>query len=208
MDMNRLLLGIFWIYLLSASLPTALAQEDAWPRTLPVDDGLVTIYPLQVDGLDGDILRYRAALAWRLTAEAEPVFGAGWFESKVIIDQGSRVVYTLDLKVTDTRFPEGTADLQPGLAAAVAAQAPGWALDLSLDDLDAGLRTAEAEQESLKELNTAPPRIVYRDHPALLLALNGEPVLRDIENSPHKAVINVRSDPCRQRTRRLLTEIR
>jgi hypothetical protein len=190
MDMNRLLLGIFWIYLLSASLPTALAQEDGWPRTLPVDEGLVTIYPLQVDGLDGDILRYRAALAWRPTAEAEPVFGAGWFESKVIIDQGSRVVYTLDLKVTETRFPEGGADLQPGLAAALATQAPGWNLDLSLDDLDAGLKTAEAEQESLRELNTAPPRIVYRDHPALLLALNGEPVLRDIENSPYKAVIN------------------
>jgi hypothetical protein len=75
--MNRLLLGLFWAFLLPACLPAALAQEDGWPRTLPVGDGLVTIYPLQVDDLDGDILRYRAALAWRPTTEAEPVFGAG-----------------------------------------------------------------------------------------------------------------------------------
>jgi hypothetical protein len=168
----------------------AVAQEEGWPRTLPVDQGLVTIYPLQVEGIKDDVLHYRAALAWRPAANAEPVFGAGWFESKVVIDQTHDRVYPLDLTVVNTRFPEGTENLEPGLAAALAEQAPGWNLDFSLDELNSALKTAEAEARSMQELNTAPPKIVYRDHPALLVTLDGEPVLRQIENSAYTAVIN------------------
>jgi len=166
------------------------AQESSWPRTVPVDSGLVTIYPLQAEAQDGDVVRYRAALAWRAKADAEPVFGAGWFESAVTIDQKSRVVHPRDLKVTRLRFPEDTADLQPGLAAILAKESPGWNLDYSLDELNSDLADAAAERSSLQNLNTEPPAIVYRDHPALLVTLDGDPVLRAIENSELQAVIN------------------
>ena len=169
---------------------SAIALDSGWPRTLPVDAGMVTIYAPQVDGLDGDVLRYRAALAWRPSADAEPVFGAGWFESKVNIDRDQRIVHPLDLRITNTRFPAGTADVQTGLAAALAQQAPGWNLDFPLDQLDSALQAAQAESEAQQKLNTAPPQIIYRDHPALLVTLDGEPVLRAIENSPYQAVIN------------------
>jgi hypothetical protein len=188
--MNRSLTGILFALLLTASLPAAEDIRDDWPRTLPVGDGLMTIYPLQVDGLEEDVLSYRAALAWRPTAESEPVFGAGWFESRVVVDQDSRVVYSRDLEVTKVRFPEGTAYVYSEFAAALAEQAPGWNLDVSLDELKGGLRTAEAEQAAVRELNTAPPRIVYRDRPAVLVTLDGEPVMRDIEDTPYKAVVN------------------
>ncbi len=167
-----------------------LAEDINGPRTLPVNEGLVTIYPLQVEGMEGNTVRYRAALAYRNTVDAEPVFGAGWFESVVEIDRENRVVHSSGLRVTQTRFPEGTDDVQDALSAALAAQSPSWNLDRSLDDLEAALQIAAAEQESLQHLNNAPPRIVYRDHPALLVTLDGEPLLREIENSPYQAVIN------------------
>ena len=116
--MIRSLHRLFRVLALAATVglaaTSALALDSGWPRTLPVDDGMVTIYAPQVDGLDGDVLRYRAALAWRPSADAEPIFGAGWFESRVNIDRGQRIVQPLDLRLTDTRFPAGTADLQPG----------------------------------------------------------------------------------------------
>ena len=188
--MNRYWQGICLACALALGLSSALAQDDGWPRTLPVDDGLVTIYPLQVDGISGNTVRYRAALAYRSTADAEPVFGAGWLESSVTIDRKNRIVQPTALKLTQTRFPDGTDELQDKLATALAAQSPGWNLDFSLDQLEAGLQSAAAEQESLQQLNTAPPQIVYRDHPALLVTLDGDPVLRDVENSPYQAVIN------------------
>jgi len=84
--MNRLLTVVMSAFLALVALPEVLAQEDSWPRTLPMDQGTMTIYPLQVDSKSGDTIHFRAALAYRESPDAEPVFGAGWFESRVDID--------------------------------------------------------------------------------------------------------------------------
>jgi len=148
---------------------------------------MVTIYSPQIDAMSDDTIQYRAALAYRATPGSEPVFGAGWFESRVVIDTNKRIVHPTDLKVTDTRFPAGTDDIQPQLASVLAQQSPDWNLDFSMDELDTALKTAASETAAV---NTAPPKVIYRDHPALLISIDGEPVLREIENSTMKAVIN------------------
>ena len=188
--MNRSLLSVFCALLMLVSLPGVLAQESGWPRTLLLEQGTVTIYSLQVDEMNDDIIHFRAALAYRATAGSEPVFGAGWFESRVEIDSSSRIVHPTDLKVTETRFPDGTDDVQAGLSAVLAQQSPSWNLDFSVDELEAALKQAESESLAAQNLNTATPRIIYRDHPALLISIDGEPVLRAIEKSSFEAVIN------------------
>jgi hypothetical protein len=185
--MNRLLVSVFWVLLALVSLPSVLAQDSDWPRTLPLEQGMVTIYSLQVDDMDNGTMHFRAALAYRATPGSEPVFGAGWFESKVEIDSINRIVHPTNLKLTETRFPAGTDDVQAELSAVLAQESPAWNLDFSLDELEAALKTAETESMAV---NTTPPQIIYRDHPALLISLDGEPVLREIKNSPYEAVIN------------------
>jgi hypothetical protein len=191
LDMNiRLatLLGFFSLLLTVSA--TGQAQDNGWPRTLPVKDGSVTVYPLQVESMTGDLVRFRAALAYRESGEAEPVFGAGWFVSKVEIDRAKDVVHPLNLVVSDTRFPAGTEDVKQELTAVFVQQSPGWNLDFPLTELLSSLETAEQEARSVQNLNTAPPAIIYKDHPALLVSFDGEPVLRSIENSTYQAVIN------------------
>ncbi len=185
--MNRLMLGVFWIFLTLASLTPLHAQDSGWPRTVALGQGMVTIYSPQIDEMNDNVIQFRAALAYRATPGAEPVFGAGWFESPVRIDSKNRIVQPSGLSLTETRFPEGTDDIQSDLAIVLAQRSPAWNLDFSLDELDTALKTAEAETMAV---NTAPPKIVYRDHPALLISIDGEPVLREVENSPYKAVIN------------------
>ena len=188
--MNRLLPGLLTSILLLISMSSALAQDNGWPRTLPLDEGMVTIYSPQVDKVSDDIIHLRAALAYRETPESEPVFGAGWFESPVVIDSTNRIVHPGELKVTQTRFPAGTHDMQSELSTALALESPTWNLDFSLDELEESLAMSEAESKAAQNLNTAPPEIIYRDHPALLISMDGSPVLREIENSPYEAVIN------------------
>jgi len=187
MNMKRLTLSVFWILLTLNSLPSLFAQESAWPRTVPLNQGTVTIYAPQVDQLDGNSMQFRAALAYRATAGAEPVFGAGWFESPVVIDSARRMVHPSELKLTESRFPEGTDDIQSELAMVLALQSPRWNLEMPLDEINAELRTAATEKHNV---NTNPPRIFYRDHPALLITIDGDPVLREVENSTLKAVVN------------------
>lgn len=185
--MNRLLLSVFWILLTLASLPSLFAQESDWPRTVPLGQGMVTIYSPQIDAMEDNVIQYRSAIAYRATAGSEPVFGAAWFESPAKIDSENRIVSPFGLSLTETRFPAGTKDIQSEFAMVLAQQSPGWNLDFSLDELDSALKTAESES---KAVNTTPPKIVYRDHPALLISIDGEPVLREVENSSYKAVIN------------------
>ncbi|MCP4048882.1 MAG: DUF3300 domain-containing protein, partial [Gammaproteobacteria bacterium] len=188
--MNRLLPGLTSLILLLFTMSSALAQNNDWPRTLPLEQGMVTIYSPQVEKMSGDTIHYRAALAYRETPDSEPVFGAGWFETPVEIDTANRIVRPGELKVTQTRFPAGTHDVQPELSNALALESPAWNLDFSLDELTEALAMSDAESKAAQNLNTAPPRIIYRDHPALLISMDGSPVLREIENSPYEAVIN------------------
>jgi len=191
MNVKRLTASVIWILLTLSSLPSLFAQENTgentWPRTVPLNQGTVTIYSPQVDELKDNTIKFRTALAYRATAGSDPVFGAGWFESPVTTDSDKRSVHPAQLTLTQTRFPEGTDDIQSELAMVLALQSPDWNLGFSLDEVDSALKTAEAETKSV---NTTPPRIFYRDHPALLITIDGEPVLREIENSSLKAVIN------------------
>jgi len=190
--MNTRTVKAFWsLWLLAAVFSAPLqAQESGFPRSLPLEGGSITIYPMQVDALDGDILHFRAALAYRKDGDSDPVFGAGWFDSRVEIDRDQEIVHPLDLTVVNTRFPEGTDDVQPELAFLVAQHSPTWNLDFPLADLLGALETAELEAKTAQDINTTPPTILYRDHPALLVTIDGEPILRAIENSPYQAVIN------------------
>ncbi len=188
--MNRTMKFMITVILLLAGAMPAHAQSSEWPRTVPLDAGMVTIYAPQVEALSEETLYYRAALAYRSSASAEPVFGAGWFKSPVEIDEAAQVVHPTRLELTQTRFPEGTADVQAELASALAQHSRGWNLDFSVAELDAALDAAEAETLAAQKIKTAPPRIIYRDHPALLVTIDGDPVLREIEDSPYQAVVN------------------
>ena len=188
--MNCQLKLVILVFLTWSGVSTAWAGSEDWPRSLPLDEGTVSIYPLQVDERIGDVIRFRAALAYRKDVDAEPVFGAGWFESRVEIDNAQNRVRPVDLKVIDTRFPAGTADIQDNLANSMAQQSSEWNLDFTVDELNAALEQSEIEKQSVQQLNTSPPKILYRDGPALLVSLDGDPVLREIEDSDYQAVIN------------------
>lgn len=179
-----------WITLAALlCLSPAMAQESGWPRTVALDEGTVTVYEPQVDEMSDDAIRFRAALAYREEPGAEPVFGAGWFESGLQIDRFSRTAHPVGLKVTQTRFPV-EADVQSALSKAMAE--PGFASNFvfSLDALEASEKAVRAEAAAAEDLGTDPPKIIYRDRPALLVTIDGEPVLREIEDSPYEAVIN------------------
>jgi len=67
---------------------------------------------------------------------------------------------------------------------------PAWDLPLSLDRLLAGLEVIEQRRVVEGQLENKPPVIIYVDRPAILVILDGEPILKPIENSALMAVVN------------------
>ncbi len=168
----------------------ASANELDWPRELDIKSGTLTMYQPQVDDLDGDYLNFRAAVAYKDDQGSEPVFGAAWFTSRVEIDRETRLVHMVNLEVTDLRFPEGSEHVQGELNDYIEAGLPSWDVDFSLDALLTSLEAAEEEITAAQNLKMDPPVIIYRDHPALLIYIDGDPVMQEIENSKFQAVIN------------------
>ena len=132
------------------------AQEPDWPREMALDSGTLTIYQPQVDKLENDILTYRAAASFKASGSNEPVFGAAWFESRVEIDRTERMVNMVTMKVTDTRFPEGSEHVKAEFDQVVKAGLPGWNIDFSLDDLLTSLEASEKQIASANDLKMDP----------------------------------------------------
>ena len=81
--------------LIILGLQSATAQDREWPRTISLEQGLVTIYQPQVDEMVENTIRYRAAIAYREDASAEPRIAFHHVKLKMASNVTSHQVTTL-----------------------------------------------------------------------------------------------------------------
>jgi hypothetical protein len=173
----------------AGSSPADSVSELHWPSVIQIDSGFVTIYQPQVDSMTGDRLYSRAAVSYT-EDDGQPLFGVALFESRIDVDRDTRTVVLIDVTVTEARFHGRDRDFRDQLDELVQSRAPNWDIVLSLDELLTSIAAAEDLRRPAEQFKTEPPQIVYEDGPAILVLIDGEPVLTEIENSSVKAVIN------------------
>jgi hypothetical protein len=161
-----------------------------WPREIDSPQGLITIYQPQIDSFKGNSMSARAAISVTAKDAAEPVFGAVWLDCRVLTDRPTHTVRVQDVKVTQMKFPEGKDEETGAISAAVEEQIPSLDLTFSLDELLESLDTAQKEKETSGEIEMTPPRIIVKDHPAVLVLLDGDPVYIDAEGTSLRRVAN------------------
>jgi len=165
------------------------SPEIYWPRTLDMESGTMTFYQPQVEELKKDILFFRTAVQFK-SDDSEPVFGAIWFKTRIEVDRESNLVSAFSLEIIDSKFPGGSEQLEGDLKKVIEQRFPDWNLDFSLDALVTSLEAAQGEIKAAQALKMDPPQIIYRDHPALLIYMDGDPVIHEIDNTPFKSVVN------------------
>jgi transcriptional antiterminator Rof (Rho-off) len=180
------------LFLLAACLAAtvALADDPGWPRELAHPKADVVIYQPQLESLDGDMLRARAAVSVKLKDAEDPVFGVIWSSSRVLTDRDSRTVELLETDVTDVRFTEASDEQKKKLEEFIEAEAEKWNLVISLDRVLSSLSANQEEIELGKGLKADPPVILYADSPSVLIQLDGEPRFTTIEEGKLKRVVN------------------
>jgi hypothetical protein len=166
-----------------------LSAQD-WPRQIVTPQGAATIYEPQIESFRGDTVNARAAISILPVDNAEPVFGAVWLHCRVSTDRTSRTVKLEDVKVRRIKFPKGMGTGASEISAALEDQMPFLDLTFSLDLLLESLETAQKERESARELDVTPPKIIVMNVPAVLVLIDGDPVLTDVEGTSLKRVIN------------------
>jgi len=170
---------------------TAQAQEQGWPQELVGSDGsVVVIYQPQVEKFTGNRLEARAAVSVRLeSADSVPAFGAIWIEAKLDTDRETRMAIIRDIDVSDVRFADADDEARKKLGDFIERRIEGVSLEISVDQLLADLDAAESDF-SEANLKHEPPVIMLSREPALLVSIDGEPVLQEIEDSDYERVVN------------------
>ncbi|MFT5770127.1 MAG: hypothetical protein ACI9H8_002110, partial [Lysobacterales bacterium] len=179
-----LLLMVF-VFLIS---PAHAALE--WPKEIEADQATVVIYQPQPEKLSGNMLSGRAAISITLKDTEEPIFGVMWFTARLDTDRDSDTVIVSDIKVENVAWPESKDAGEQRFTAIFEASIPEEGVEISMERLSASLQTAELEQKSLTELKNDPPIIEFLETLTVLLMYDGEPRLKDIENSDYQRVMN------------------
>jgi hypothetical protein len=171
----------------SPSLP-----PDPWPRVIDLSNAQVLVYQPQVNKWDNDRIDFRAALAIKPASAKDETFGVMFATARTQVDRIKRTVVFEDMKISKTDFPalsdhgaQYVRELQTEFAKNVRS--------IALDRLESSLALAGIKPPTVA-VNNSPPQVIVSYSPALLVPIDGAPVMKPIPNhSRYQRVINTRA---------------
>lgn len=179
----------------SVAKPTAQPMtltDKGWPRTYTNNATSFSIYQPQIEEWKDNQFAARAALAITTGQSKQPTYGVIWFTSRTETDKANRLVTMTDFEITKVNFPTHAeqANVYRNLLQARVAKA---AEVIALDRLLAEMAINEARTTNAGyQLKNDPPVIYFSTRPAILVLIDGEPVLRPVKDTSLSRVINTR----------------
>ena len=182
-------------HLCSAAATPAMppTKDIGWPRQVAKNGATLVYYQPQIDGwVDYKELTARAAFS--LTPNGgEPALGVASFRAGTLVDKDSRTVFFRDIQVTDVRFSSLATDAEKPMEQLFRELIPTGGEPISVDRILADLDEGKAAAQSVPVKND-PPQIFYSDKAAILLMVQGEPVLAPIQKTGLQFVVNTNWD--------------
>jgi uncharacterized membrane protein YgcG len=185
--MRKIKIGFGLLALILMVSSTTRAQDPGWPRKLVKPGGVVIIYQPQVDEwLNFTDIKWRQA--FQLTpAGGKEIVGAVSLEGSTEVNTETHTVFMYNIRVLNTYFPSqdpaGSAQMDQLLRTFVPPT-----FNASLDRLIAYM--PKPQSLNTVTLKNDPPYIFVSYTPAILLGVDGEPVLSDISKTDLKYVVN------------------
>ena len=169
-----------------------------WPAQIATTDGKFLVYQPQFEKWEGSRIDGRAAVSIQGQDGEADGFGMVWLSARTSTDrtstdQAGGTVTIRDITLSRAEFPTAearSADYLNTLRRQLAAKS--W--QVPLERLQADLQIERATRAaSAQPLNNDAPEIIYSDRPAILVPVDGEPVLRDLAGTGLQRVINTRA---------------
>jgi hypothetical protein len=192
--MKKLLLFLFSSLLIGATTLYAEGESKEigleWPKKIEKNGTVVILYQPQLESLDNNILKGRMALS--VTPKDEDIiFGALWFKASISANYDERTAILEKLDITKIHFPEFTDTARiERFRKLLTEEIESWDMVMSLDRILAALEeTATIERLSTK-VNNSPPDIYFRTEPAVLITIDGDPIIKDVQGQKFEYVVN------------------
>jgi uncharacterized membrane protein YgcG len=181
-----------WLKILVATLvltasSNVWAQDPGWPRQIVNPGGTLIIYQPQID----DWTNF-TDITWRQAFQLTPaggkqLVGAATLEGTTEVNTETHMVFMSNLKVLNTYFPSQDPATSTQMGQLFKTFLPP-SVDISLERVIA--YTPKPQSVKTVPLNNNPPLIFVSNTPAILLGLDGEPVLAELPHTDLKFVVN------------------
>ena len=174
------------------------APADPWPRDIAIDKADALIYQPQVESWTGNALAWRVAVALRPAGQKDETFGVLWGTARTDVDRGTRSVELNDVTISKINFPTLPDKGAQYLAAFRTAIVPALQT-MALDSLEASLAASQTVKPQGQAVRNEPPRVIVAYGPALLVPIDGKPVVKSMPDSRFERVINTQAMIARTR---------
>ncbi len=171
------------------------SQDDvpklSWPIEIESKDGHVTtLYQPQLESFKNNLLEGRMAVTIK-PKENDIIFGAVWFRATMSTDFDNRTVVLEKMQILKTHFPELVDEEKTkNFSDLLSKEIESWNLEMSLDRLLASMDEVEDLNKLSDQINNNPPEIYFRTKPAVLMIIDGEPILKTDDGSGLEFVVN------------------
>jgi hypothetical protein len=172
-----------------------LPPDKGWPRQFSDGTATLVVYQPQIDSWkDFQKLEGRFAVLLTPSKGTPPVYGAVKVTTDTSVDKDSRVVAIANFKAEEAKFP-AVSDPEKAKAYAdlTARLLPKEPTSVALDRILAYLDTTQIKPKQV-EVKLEPPTILVSNQPAVLVIVDGEPILYDVENTELQKVVNTNWD--------------
>jgi len=167
------------------------STAPVWPRVIQDSGRTFTIYQPQIDRFDDTILEARAAVQVETPVgdKTQTSYGVIWITAHTFIDKENELVQLDDIELSKANFPTAGDKADEYLDVLRRNAEKGRTYPLELIEANLAVTQAEAKGQAVP-LKNDPPRIYYRTSPAMLVLIDGDPVLRPVEGSTLQRVLN------------------
>jgi hypothetical protein len=168
---------------------TPATKDIGWPRQITKDGATLIYYQPQIDEWK-DYKEITADVAFSLkTANGQQSMGVASIKAGTLVDKNARTVFIRDITVTSVRFPGLEESAKASMEFAFKSLVPTGGEPLSLDRLMADVDRSKVTAKPVA-LKNDPPQIFFSSSPAVLLIVEGDPVIAPIEKNDMQFVVN------------------
>lgn len=164
--------------------------QSTWPVSGQEGNISITVFKPMAEDYTRNMLNFRAAIAM-YENNGDPVFGAIWGDAQIAENSNSQQVTLSNVNITDIRFPDGITEGERQnmirlLEQTFQSKKPRW----DRNDITADLEQANKETRFASAMDHTPPKIIYSREAALLVSIDGDPIIENTGTSGIDAVIN------------------
>jgi hypothetical protein len=167
-------------------------QDIGWPRQVSKHGAVLVYYQPQIDQWK-DYKELTGRIAFSLTPSGgKATLGVADVKAGTLVDKDTHTVFFRDVGVTSVRFPSLQGNAQP-MEQLFRSLIPTSGEPISVERVMADLDHSKVQAQPVAVKND-PPQIFYSTTPAVLLMVQGKPVLAPIEKTDLQFVVNTNWD--------------